>query len=115
MFSTNIATIFLDRELRIKRFTPASVALFNLIPTDFGRPLSDLTPKLEYPQISGDAKQVLDHLSPVEREIRSLDDNWYLARLLPYRTAEGSYRGRSFDLRRHHPAQGGGGIVAAGP
>ena len=93
MFSTNIATIFLDRELRIKRYTPASVALFNLIPTDFGRPLSDLTPKLEYPDVSADAAQVLQQLTPVERETRSTDGRYYLARLLPYRTSEDQIAG----------------------
>ena len=93
MFSTNIPTVFFDRELRIKRYTPASVALFNLIPTDFGRPLSDLTPKLEYPEVNDDAREVLQQLAPIEREVRSTDGSYYLARLLPYRTAEDQIAG----------------------
>ena len=93
MFSTNIATIFLDRELRIKRYTPASVALFNLIPTDFGRPLSDLTPKLEYPEVNSDAAKVLENLTPIERETCSNEGRHYLVRLFPYRTAEDQIAG----------------------
>jgi two-component system CheB/CheR fusion protein len=93
MSSTNIATIFLDRELCIKRYTPPSVALFNLILTDIGRPLSDLTPRLDYPTISEDAQAVLDHLAVIEREKRSHDGRWYLIRILPYRTSEDQIAG----------------------
>ncbi|MEX1049529.1 MAG: chemotaxis protein CheB [Akkermansiaceae bacterium] len=88
MASTNIATIFLDRDLRIKRFTPSSTGLFNFIPSDINRPLSDLTTSLDYPDISQDAAGVLTLLSPVEREVRDAFGRWFLARILPYRTAE---------------------------
>ena len=88
MDATAIATVFLDRELRITRYTPSAVSLFNLIPTDVGRPLTDLTTHLQYPDISGDARRVLERLVPVEREVGQSDGSWYLARLLPYRTAE---------------------------
>jgi two-component system CheB/CheR fusion protein len=88
MAATNIATIFLDRELRIQRYTPAAVQLFSLIPTDLGRPLSDLSHRLENDFVVADAQRVLETLVPVEREKRSQDGRWYLARLLPYRTSE---------------------------
>ena len=88
MDATAIATVFLDRELRITRYTPSAVSLFNLIPTDLGRPLTDLTTALDYPQLGGDAQRVLERLIPLEREVGQADGSWYLARLLPYRTFE---------------------------
>ncbi len=88
MASTDIATIFLDRELRIKRYTPSAVSIFRLIPGDLNRPLSDLTHRLDYADLSGDAAQVLERLTPVEREVRDADGRWFLARVLPYRTME---------------------------
>ncbi|MBB1600465.1 CheR family methyltransferase [Variovorax sp. UMC13] len=88
MNATAIATIFLDRELRIARYTPVAVSLFNFIPGDVGRPLSDLTPRLRYPELVGDASRVLDKLTPLEREVGMADGSWFLARLLPYRTME---------------------------
>jgi two-component system CheB/CheR fusion protein len=88
MSATSIATIFLDRDLCIKRYTPPSTGLFNLIPTDIGRPLSDLTPRMDYSTIAEDAQAVLDHLTVIEREKSSSDGRWYLIRILPYRTTE---------------------------
>ncbi|VWX63227.1 Protein-glutamate methylesterase [Burkholderiales bacterium 8X] len=86
--ATAIATVFLDRELRITRYTPASVRIFNFIPGDLGRPLSDLTPQLNYRELGEDAARVLERLAPIEREVGREDGGWFLARLLPYRTAE---------------------------
>ncbi|GAB3767235.1 chemotaxis protein CheB [Ramlibacter monticola] len=88
MDATAIATVFLDRELLIMRYTPSAVSLFNLIPTDVGRPLTDLTTQLQYPELGADARRVLERLVPVEREVGHADGSWYLARLLPYRTFE---------------------------
>ncbi|MBA3773063.1 MAG: PAS domain S-box protein [Ramlibacter sp.] len=88
MDATAIATVFLDRELRIMRFTPSAVTLFNLIDTDVGRPLADLSTRLDYPELSSDAQRVLRRLAPIEREVGLPDGNGYLARLLPYRTTE---------------------------
>ena len=88
MASTNIATIFLDRSLRITRYTPAAVGLFNLIPSDVGRPLSDLRHQLKYDSLVVDAQRVLEQLGLIEREVRSAEENWFLVRLLPYRTIE---------------------------
>ncbi|HEX7887967.1 MAG TPA: CheR family methyltransferase [Ramlibacter sp.] len=88
MDATAIATVFLDRDLRITRYTPSAVSLFNLIPTDVGRPLTDLTTHLQYAEMGADATRVLERLVPVEREVGQSDGSWYLARLLPYRTIE---------------------------
>jgi two-component system CheB/CheR fusion protein len=93
MASTDIATVFLDRQLRIQRYTPAAVKLFNLIPTDIGRPLSDLSHRLEDNFIVADAERVLERLAPVERERRSRDGQWFIVRLLPYRTPEDQISG----------------------
>jgi two-component system CheB/CheR fusion protein len=93
MASTDIATIFLDRELRIKRYTPSTVHLFHIIPTDIGRPLRDLAHRLDYPDISKDARLVLERLTVVEREAKGTDGGWFLIRLLPYRTVEDQIAG----------------------
>lgn len=88
MDATAIATVFLDRELRVNRYTPAAVTLFNLIPGDVGRPLADLATRLEYVQLGDDARRVLERLIPIEREVGMPDGKWFLSRLLPYRTIE---------------------------
>ena len=93
MAATRIATIFLDRDLRIKRFTPSSTGLFNFIPADEGRQLSDLTHNLEYPEITADATRVLRDLARLEREIQSTEGKWFLIRMSPYRTTEDSIAG----------------------
>ncbi len=87
MASTSIATVFLDRNLAITRYTPSAVRLFHLIPGDVGRPLAHLNPRLDYPDLMADAEQVLRSLVPVEREVRGNGD-WFLARIQPYRTLE---------------------------
>lgn len=88
MDATAIATIFLDREMRITRYTPTATALFHLIPSDFGRQLSDLRHRLDYPELEADAARVLHRLTTVEREVGTVDDGCFLARLLPYRTVD---------------------------
>jgi two-component system CheB/CheR fusion protein len=88
MDATQIPTVFLDRELRITRYTPAAVSLFNLIPSDLGRPLTDMATQLDYPELGADAARVLERLVPVEREVGQSGGNWYVARLMPYRTGD---------------------------
>jgi two-component system CheB/CheR fusion protein len=88
MGATAIATVFLDRGLRITRYTPPAVELFKLIESDLGRPLADLSTQLEYPEIYQDTNDVLEKLVPIEREVRHTGHGWYLARLLPYRTID---------------------------
>ncbi|MEJ5988562.1 CheR family methyltransferase [Ramlibacter sp. PS3R-8] len=96
MDATQIATIFLDRELRITRFTPAAVQLFNLIPGDIGRPLTDMAAQIDYPQLGADARRVLGKLVPIEREVGHADGSWFLARLMPYRTVDDHIAGVVF-------------------
>ena len=88
MDATKIATLFLDRELKIKRYTPGMEALFNIRPSDRGRPIADFTHKLGYQDLVEDARSVLQRLSLVERESTSPNGGWLLIRLRPYRTAE---------------------------
>ncbi len=84
--ATDIATLFLDGELRLARFTPAATALFGLQPTDAGRPIQDLAPRFTGLDLPAEARQVLADTAPRNRQVRSLDgDRHYLARLLPYR------------------------------
>ena len=85
MAATAIATVFLDRQLCIQRYTPPAVALFNIIPSDVGRPLSDLTPRVNYPDLAADAGRVLEDLAVAEREVFHPDKRCFLARLRPYR------------------------------
>jgi two-component system, chemotaxis family, CheB/CheR fusion protein len=86
--ATDIATLFLDRHLRIMRFTPKLGDLFNVRIMDRGRPIADLTHKLGYPELASDALTVLNRLVPMEREVQDEAGTWYLARVLPYRTNE---------------------------
>jgi two-component system, chemotaxis family, CheB/CheR fusion protein len=86
--STEIATLFLDREMRILRFTPRVAELFSMRPADRGRPLSDLTTRLGYAELPDDAAAVLRTLERVEREVEEEAGRWYLTRVLPYRGGE---------------------------
>jgi two-component system CheB/CheR fusion protein len=86
--STCIATIFVDSEMRIKRYTAPAVGLFNLIETDIGRSLFDLTHRLIYPELAADARATFQSLQITQREVSTTSGEWYLIRLLPYRTGE---------------------------
>lgn len=83
---TQIATVFLADDLRIKRFTPAATDVINLIPSDIGRPIGDIAAKLEYQGLVRDAEEVLRTLAVKETETRCTDGPWYLIRIMPYRT-----------------------------
>jgi len=88
LFSTDVATIFLDRDLNIRFFTPATKSLFSVIPGDVGRPLADLSSLATDGALLGDARTVLATATPVEREIVAKNGAWYVRRVLPYRTEE---------------------------
>src|SRR6185437_169307 len=77
MAATDFATLFLDPGLKIKRFTPKLAELFNITPTDTGRPITDFTHQLDYEALAADAGRVLDNLMPIEREIRSRNGGLY--------------------------------------
>jgi two-component system CheB/CheR fusion protein len=86
--STDIATVFLDPELRIRRFTAPTVKLLNLMNTDVGRPFRDFSPKFKDEELLRDAQQVLETLLPAEKVIHTDEDHWYLRRILPYRAGD---------------------------
>jgi two-component system, chemotaxis family, CheB/CheR fusion protein len=88
MSSTEIGTIFVDRSLCVKLFTPRIRDIFNLIPADVGRSLLDITSKLTIDKLATDVEAVLDRLQTIEREVQTRNGSWHLMRLLPYRTAE---------------------------
>ncbi|HET8697013.1 MAG TPA: ATP-binding protein, partial [Gammaproteobacteria bacterium] len=91
--STGVATLLLDRELRIVRFTPQLSELFNVTLLDRGRPLSDLTHGLDYGGLEADLERVLQDLAPLDHEVEGRNGRWYLTRMLPYRTAAGGVDG----------------------
>ena len=84
--SSGVATIFLDRDMRILRFTPRIADFFNVLPSDIGRPLLHITNRLDYPRLAEDAAAVFDTLQALEREVRSKDGRDYIVRVHPYRT-----------------------------
>ncbi|WP_437895333.1 chemotaxis protein CheB [Sorangium sp. So ce124] len=92
--STDVATLFLDQEQRVVRFTPAGKALFRLIDADAGRPISDLAPRVAGQDLAADVSQVLRTLRPIERQVETIERQaWYLLRVLPYRTIEDAIAG----------------------
>ena len=92
--STQIATIFLDRHLIVRSFTPAVAGIFNLIPSDHGRPLSDIASQLRYNAIREDTLGVLESLQPREQRVTRLDAcAHYLMRILPYRAPDSTIDG----------------------
>jgi two-component system, chemotaxis family, CheB/CheR fusion protein len=91
--STEIATLFLDKDLRIRQFTTQAVRIIKLIQTDIGRPFTDLVSSLVYPEFSSDSKEVLRTLIPMEKTIPATDGRFFTIRILPYRTTEDSIEG----------------------
>lgn len=86
--STNIATVFLDQDLRVRRFTTQAAGIIRLIPSDVGRPITDVTSDLDYTDLAEDARGVLDSLVAVEKEVAARDGRWFSARVLPYRSVD---------------------------
>jgi len=84
--STDIATLFLDKNLNIRRFTNEATKIFKLIKGDVGRPFTDLVTDLIYPELSADAIEVLRSLVLIEKQIPSKDGRWFSIRVMPYRT-----------------------------
>ena len=82
------AIVFLDIGLKIRRFTPQTEKIMNLLQGDVGRPIQDIAMKLRYEELLVDAKEVLDTLNTKEKEVRTKEGRWYRLRILPYRTVE---------------------------
>jgi two-component system CheB/CheR fusion protein len=92
--STEVATVFLDRHLIIRGFTPAVSAIYNLIPSDQGRPLTDIVSRLRYDGLRGDVAKVLDTLEPLERRVTRDDGKvHFIMRVLPYRGPDSTVDG----------------------
>ncbi len=86
--STDIATLFLDNELLVRRFTTQTSKLIKLIPGDTGRPITDIATELEYPELADDAREVLRTLVFKEKQVSARSGRWFNVRILPYRTLE---------------------------
>jgi two-component system CheB/CheR fusion protein len=93
LYSTDVATLFLDPNLNIRFFTPATKSLFSVIPGDVGRPLADLNSLAADGALLSDARAVLRTLAPIEREIEARSGAWYMRRILPYRTQDNGVEG----------------------
>jgi len=86
--STDIATLFLDKELNVRRFTPQATKIIKLIAADAGRPITDLASDLRYPELADDAREVLQKLAAVEKPVSARDGRWFTVRIMPYRTMD---------------------------
>ncbi|MGZ3238068.1 MAG: PAS domain-containing protein, partial [Burkholderiaceae bacterium] len=86
--STEIATVFLDEKLNVRRFTTHATQVFKLIAGDVGRPLSDIVTDMRYPELQDDALKVLNTLVFVEKQIPTNDGRWYKVRIMPYRAQD---------------------------
>lgn len=93
MNATGIPTVFLDSQLKIKRFTAPTSRLLNLTTGDVGRPFRDCVPRLEDDGLLADAERVLATVAPAEKVIHTERNCWYLRRILPYRTSDGRIGG----------------------
>ena len=93
LYSTDVATIFLDAQLNIRFFTPATKSLFHVIATDVGRPLDDLKDAAKDDALLPDARAVLEGSGFRENEVKTADGHWYIRRVLPYRTGESGVDG----------------------
>ena len=86
--STEIATLFIDKELNIRRYTDQVTTIFKLRTTDIGRPFTDLVSNLQYTEIESNSRQVLRTLSTIEKAISTKDNRWFNVRIMPYRTLD---------------------------
>ena len=94
MAGTNIGTLFLDHQLRIQRYTPATTSVINLIQTDLGRPVSDIVSRFkDYDRLVPDTRAVLDTLIPREEQVLTQEGHWFQMRIQPYRTLENVIEG----------------------
>ncbi len=86
--STDIATLFLDKDLNIRRYTDQATNIFKLIKSDIGRPFTDLVTDLEYPELADDAREVLRTLVFIQKQKQAKNDKWFSVRIMPYRTVD---------------------------
>jgi len=91
--STDIATLFLDEALLVRRFTTQATKIIKLIPGDIGRPITDIVTALDYPELADDTRKVIKTLVFVEKQVRARDQRWFTVRIMPYRTQENQVDG----------------------
>jgi len=91
--STDIATLFLDKDLNIRRYTNQATKIFKLIKSDIGRPFTDQVSDLIYPELSSDALEVLRTLIFIQKQIPTRDGRWFFIRIMPYRTLDDRIEG----------------------
>jgi two-component system CheB/CheR fusion protein len=91
--STDIATLFLDNDLNVRRFTEKAVGIFHLRESDVGRPLSDLANTMVYPLLQDDVKETLRTLTPCTKSVAATDGRWFSVRIMPYRTLANTVNG----------------------
>jgi two-component system, chemotaxis family, CheB/CheR fusion protein len=96
--SINIPILMLDGELRIRRFTVLAQQMFNLIPTDLGRPFSDIQPNISIPDLATSIQTTIETLTIVEREVQDRLGHWYSLRIRPYRTSDNRIDGVTIGL-----------------
>lgn len=93
LYSSDVATLFLDRDFNIRFFTPAAKSHFRIISSDIGRPLADLTPRIPDDTLFAEAHAVLERGAPTHSEIEDGGGGWYVRRIMPYRTDDGRIEG----------------------
>jgi two-component system CheB/CheR fusion protein len=91
--SVNIPVVILDEALHIRRYTPMAERIFNLIPSDVGRRLSDLSRPIQIPDLDETVSNVINTLTPIERDVQDQSGRWYSLRIRPYRTRENKIAG----------------------
>ncbi len=84
--STDVGTVFLDRDFCIRKFTPRIAQVFQILPQDIGRPLDSFSHNIEHDSLLDDVRRVLKTQEPFEKDVRDRQGRWYLLRVLPYRT-----------------------------
>jgi two-component system CheB/CheR fusion protein len=110
--SVQIAIVMVASDLRIRRFTPMAEKLLNLIPTDIGRPISDIKSNLNCPELEKLITESIDTVSMKEREVQDADRNWYSLRIRPYKNLENRIDGAIVSLFEIEAAQESGQVSA---
>jgi len=103
--SVQIAIIIVSRDLRIRRFTPMAEKVFNLIPTDIGRPFSQISPNIVSPELLSMITEVIDSVTPIERTVKDTDGKPYALRVRPYKSADNRIEGAVIALFEMEPAK----------
>src|SRR5207244_90572 len=94
----NIPIVMVSRDLRVRRITPMAEKVFNLIPTDIGRPITNIKPNLDIPDLGGFVMRVIDTLVPYEGQVQGADERWWSLRIRPYVTLDNKIDGASIVL-----------------